>query len=346
MLDQSENKKRLLQLLAILLTGGVAMFFATLVDRPFSQWLREHSYPTLDEFMASSFFEGEMFGAGDITVITMIFCLIIYFVASHFERKNTLESYSLSTKTIPYLPWWLDTPTKIASLRPVFGYLLVNGLCVAVLMVHPLKWIMARPRPLVVLNGTFPFNEWYEIGAHFIAEGAYRGGFPSGHTGSSAAMFGLAYCVVLGAKSEKGRVLGKYVLGFVFLLAVTMAFSRIMTAAHWVTDVVFSFFGGIAIAHTLYFWGLRIPEQMHNSLGQRVTQRSSYFELKICGLLFLATLGGIAICLGIRSLVILQLPWILLVILAGAVVSYFSMKLAVSIGFFNKILPVPGTATP
>lgn len=340
MLDQSENKKRLLQLLAILLTGGVAMFFATLVDQPVSRWFREHSYPKLNQFMADSFFEGEMFGAGDITVFTMIFCLIVYLVASHFERKNTLESYVLSTKKTPYLPWWLDTPTKIASLRPFFGFLLVNGLCVTVLMVHPLKWIMARPRPFVVLNGVLPFNEWYEIGAHFIAEGSYRGSFPSGHTGSSSAMFGVAFCVLLGAKNKKGRVLGKYVLGFVFLLAMTMAFSRMMIAAHWLTDVVFSLFGGIAIAHTLYFLGLRVPEQMNNSLEKRVKQRSSYFELKICGLLFLAALGVIAVGLGIRSLVVLQLPWIFLVVLTGSVVSCFSMKLAVSIGFFNKVLPV------
>lgn len=335
MLDQSENKKRLVQLLAILLTGGVAMFFATLVDQPVSQWFREHSYPKLNQFMADSLFEGEIFGAGDITVFTMIFCLIAYLVASHFERKNRLDNYVLSTKTVPYLPWWLDTSTKIASLRPFFGYLLVNGLCVAVLMVHPLKWIMARPRPRVVLNGTLPFNEWYEIGAHFIAEGSYRGSFPSGHTGNSAAMFGVAFCVVLGARSKKGRALGKYVLGFVFLLAVTMVFSRMMTAAHWLTDVVFSFFGGIAIAHALYFWGLRVPEQMHSNLEKRVIQRSSYFELKICGLLFLAAFGVIAVGLGLRSFVILQLPWILLVVLIGAVVSFFSVKLAINQGFFN-----------
>ncbi len=340
MLDQSENIKRLLQLLAILLSGGVAMFFATLVDQPVSQWFREHSYPKLNQFMADSLFEEDMFGAGDITVFTMIFCLIVYLVASHFERKNKLESYVLSTKTVPYLPWWLDTPTKIASLRPFFGYLLVNGLCVAVLMVHPLKWIMARPRPRVVLNGTLPFNEWYEIGAHFIAEGSYRGSFPSGHTGSSAAMFGLAFCVVLGAKSKRGRALGKYVLGFVILLAVTMAFSRMMTAAHWLTDVVFSFFCGLAIAHSLYFWGLRVPEQMQHSLKNRVSLRGPYFELKICGLLLLAGFGVIAVGMGIRSFIVLQLPWILLVVFTGAVVSYFSMKLAINIGFFKKQMPV------
>lgn len=312
------------------------MFFATLVDQPVSQWFREHSYPKLNQFMADSLFEGEIFGAGDITVFTMIFCLIGYLVASHYERKNKVESYVLSTKAVPFLPWWLDTPTKIASLRPIFGYLLVNGLCVAVLMVHPLKWIMARPRPRSVLNGSLPFNEWYEIGAHFIAEGSYRGSFPSGHTGSSAAMFGLAFCVFLGSKSKKGRTLAKYVLGFVILLVVTMALSRMMTAAHWLTDVVFSFFGGIAIAHSLYFWGLRIPEQIQCCLEDRATLYGPYFELKICGLIFLAALGIIATCMGIRSFVILQLPWILFVILTGSIVSYFSMKLAMKNGFFRK----------
>ena len=330
-----ENKKHFIQLLCILFLGSIFMLAATPVDQPFSAWLRAHYVQWFDIIMSDSVFEGEILGSGDYTIFTMIFCLICYIFAWHYERKRRKPGYHLPAKTMRLPKQLFFSPERLIHLRPYLGYILFNGFCVAVLFVHTIKWIMARPRPMRVLRGDHPYSDWYQVGAHFITEGVYRGSFPSGHVTTTMALLGVAYCLLYTAKGKVSRLAAKAIFGVVITLGLLMCVSRVMNEAHWTTDVIFSFFGGWIVTHIMFFWGYRLPE--------RITERDSgvrsfdvpYVELLYCLLLFLTCLGGMCFFIGIRGFSIYSFSWILLIVVGGLLCSVFSCMLLYKLGLFK-----------
>jgi membrane-associated phospholipid phosphatase len=208
--------------------------------------------------------------------------------------------------------WLQRRPAFSAWLQQVrsrLGFLVVACLSTAVYLIHPLKWILGRARPKEVFRGEAQYTEWYEVGHHFLVEGYYRGSFPSGHTATTFTYMAVAYVLIGTATQVRDRRLGWALGVFGFALSTMMLLARCMSAAHWVTDSVFSMFAGWATIHVLYHWFMPwLPEEA--PFYRHAQRRPLLYELQIGFLLFLCALGLWAVGVGLRALLQYQaLDW-------------------------------------
>ncbi len=223
----------------LLLGSAVALAGATANDYPLTKWLGENSWPAFADFMDRSLFEGEAPGGGDPVILLLIGVAFAY---GHSHRAAASQ--------------WL------VELRPALGFILVGGILAAFVNVHTLKWLMARARPHLVLDGQYMFSNWFEIGPHFISEGAYRGSFPSGHTAQAFAVMTLAYALAGSPLADRRRkaigwLVGTAAAGY----TLAMGLARCMAGVHWVTDVVGAMVLSWVTLHVLYFSLFKIPQQ-------------------------------------------------------------------------------------
>jgi membrane-associated phospholipid phosphatase len=114
----------------------------------------------------------------------------------------------------------------------------MTALCSGYLMIHVLKVIVGRPRPV--------FPDPFELPTNFS--------FPSGHAGGAALVFGLlAYLL---ARYWPNRRWTAYACCSAFILAI--GFSRLYLGAHWFSDVV----GGVIIAMAWNLVAIAVMERI------------------------------------------------------------------------------------
>jgi len=119
--------------------------------------------------------------------------------------------------------------TRLSSLHPVFVAMSVMGTW---FLAHVLKMLFGRMRPLMMVKyGQYGFT-WFRTGYDYNS-------FPSGH---AAIAFGLWLALA--------ALRPKYRLPFV-CAAVLLAATRVLTTAHFVSDVVFSALLATATIETL-----------------------------------------------------------------------------------------------
>lgn len=228
--------------------------------------------PSWKAWTDQSLFEGERLGLSDIP--TLVYLLILFGYVIH------------------ECGW---TPRLSPAWRICLGYWVFCGLVLGVGLVHGLKWLIGRVRPYLLGNVPITehpslFSPWYSFGEHLVSQGFYSGSLPSGHTAAMAALMMLV-CVppgLLTRKSEAQRRLeqlnctqsrsGLTLITFVIIMAgsLTMAASRSMAGAHWLSDGILSIFLVCLGCEQIYLRVLKIPQRLQaQSSSQLCTGHAS-----------------------------------------------------------------------
>ena len=302
-----------LSLLAILCAGIAVLVVLTPYDYHWTIYLSTHKIHGFAEFMNRSVFDrSRLPGAGDLVYPPLIVVLLLY-IPSWLRKFN-------------HLPPRPRFHTFLISFRPLLGFTLMSAFACALLFVHTTKQIMGRARPNEVFEGKMPFSQWYQSGPHFFTHGSFTGSFPSGHTATAAITIIYAY-VLLASLAGRRRWIGRTGLALSVLFTITMGVARMMSASHWLTDVLFTLFSQWALIHIIFFWVLKIPEQ-REYFRQHGTppDRPPFFELRLCLLLLLLCPGLWAFCTGLRSISFVGWSWLLALTPAGLVWTLFFLR--------------------
>lgn len=312
--------------LVIVFAGVLAMLLITPYDQQWIYYLADHRVEWFIEVMSESLFELEKPGGGDIVVLFVTISLLLYCAASLVDAvSGQLGGGSRLQK------WLLKNYTFASFLRRYrlqLEFLVVSSFCCSILMVKMLKWIMARPRPKKIFIGTRDFYEWYEVGPYLLDEGLYRASFPSGHTASAITLIGLAYVLTHTASSRQWRLFGKLLMGASLCFAGAMAVARVMSGAHWPTDVTFSIFFGWLLIHLLFFYGYHFsPNHNISATGHAECGFAPpYRGIKTCWYLALAGLSIVGIFLGFKHVIHDRWSWLILVCLPALPILLYSIK--------------------
>ena len=231
-------------------------------DEQLLRFCSEHQIDWFIDLLSESIFELETPGGGDLVVLFFIVTLFLYCLSSCADVPGA--RWDVIVRIQQWLMRRRDFRASLIQHRLQLEFLVVSAFSTSTLMVKTLKWVMARPRPKKILRGTRDFYEWFEFGPYFLDEGLYRASFPSGHTASAISLIGLAYVLVYSSIGRRWRVAGLFVFGGVVLFALLMATARVMTTAHWPSDVIFSLFGGWLLIHLLFF-GYYYPLQLRTA---------------------------------------------------------------------------------
>lgn len=312
------RRRALTGLASILVAGTAAMVLVTPFDAQWTRWLREHRHDGFKDFMSDSMFELEGIGGGDLAVLFLIAVGILY-----------------------ALSWFKVSLAFPRRWRPRLGFMIICALVTGIYATHTIKWISGRARPKAVFRGELPYTEWHEFGPQFIADGAFRGSFPSGHTASAFLFMTLAYILVNAGETRLTRLSGWLLGGATILFALSMGVARSMGRAHWVSDAVAVIFLNWALIHVIYFWGTRVPEQDQHYRNHGAPPPYPLLNEIWIGLhLFLACLGVMATIIGVRAVWLQNHPWLIILTPIGAAMTVVFARLAWKSGFFNSRFPL------
>jgi membrane-associated phospholipid phosphatase len=323
-------------LIVIMITGVAVMLLVTPYDYELAVWLAGRKVPWFVEVMSESIFELETIGGGDLVVFYAAFCLILYLLSSLLDADCAARPRLFRLQNLvagrPGAADWL----RRNRLR--LEFMVVTAFCCSTLMVKTLKWIMARPRPKKVFWGTRPFSEWYEMGPYFLDEGTYRASFPSGHTASAISLIGLAYVLIFSFSDNRHRRSGLIVLGGVLAFVSAMAVARVMTRAHWPTDVSFSIFAGWLLIHILFFYGLRVAgaQNGQGDPGGEICPPPPFRGIRICWYLALFCLALVALAVGLKHYVHGRWPWLVIFSLASLPLLLYAGGKTLEQGLFRR----------
>ncbi|MBQ9370183.1 MAG: phosphatase PAP2 family protein [Clostridia bacterium] len=201
-----------------------------------------------------------------------------YFVFGYMAINET----SLTISWLPYvagigaaavfapLTLWILSRVENGTRRRLLVFLLFGTIIAFVanlLLVNVLKFIWSRPRYReMVAAGNFDiYSPWYVINS-FSLHGHHS--FPSGHTASACSLFVLC---ALGEVFPKYREKEATIAFIVGLYTITMAYSRIVLGAHFLSDVTAGFaITFITYAVTRYFYFKHFP--IADILGENMTE--------------------------------------------------------------------------
>ena len=150
---------------------------------------------------------------------------------------------------------WIFSRVQSETRKKLFVFLLFATIVCAIanlLTINALKFIWSRPRYREMsATGDFTiYSVWYHINA-FSLHGHHS--FPSGHTASASALFTLC---ALGEVFPKYKEKETTIAFIVALFTFTMAYSRLVLGAHFLSDVTAGFavtFVTYAVTRYLYF---------------------------------------------------------------------------------------------
>ncbi|NNG01280.1 MAG: phosphatase PAP2 family protein [Desulfobacteraceae bacterium] len=250
------------------------------VDYQWTTYLHDHRIKQLARVMDRSLFEGEGLGGGDPVIFFLILTTIVY-----------------------YLAWKKGERSRWYIWRPHLGFILTSGLACSMMLVHSLKWVMGRARPSEVLSGKLMFTDWFEFGPHYIAEGIYRGSFPSGHTAQAFVLVAVVYALVATPKTGRGLKMWGVAWGiFSVAYAVVMGLSRCMALEHWFSDVAGSIILSALLMQFIYQYLLNLPAQISfYKANGRYPETPPAWELHLCIYIVGTLIGAMACVMGIRA---------------------------------------------
>jgi membrane-associated phospholipid phosphatase len=255
--------------------------------------------------MGRTIFEGELPGANDPFILMILSALFIYIGS---QRANI---------SIEQRAWGIDA-----------GFVLISALTVAFLMVQGPKWTMGRARPDLVFEHGVTFSHWFAFGPFYIAEGPYRGAFPSGHTAQAFIAMAVAYVLAGNPFASRFRKqLGWVWGGIALLFTILMGAARCISSSHWLTDVTGSLVFGWILMHWLYFRWLRVHDR-HRYLRQYgyLPPNSGYLETKSAIYFLMITLGAVLIGNGLRALLFQQALFMIGLVPIGIALIVFTIK--------------------
>lgn len=191
------------------------------------------------------------------------------------------ELWYWSARRSPFRDFMFRYGTQLAE-GITYAFLIIAGLFVRVryailffatgffagLISFATKWVFGHDRPSVFLKKQALFDQIS------LVEGVHLYGgptsFPSGHTMSAFAVFGLL-AFLLPRKRVTGTLL--------FALALLVAVSRIYLVQHFLKDVYLGSILGVLLAAALYYVHLQFPENTPHwynaSLPEKLRQRKS-----------------------------------------------------------------------
>ncbi|NQT93755.1 MAG: phosphatase PAP2 family protein [Lentisphaerae bacterium] len=286
----------------LLLSLVVAAIVISPNDHEWTAKLHEKTWTTCAAWMSNSVFEGESIGGSDIPVFVLAFALFACFRA-----------------------WGRHPSPRYVGWRPQLGFVILSSFLVGVVFVHSLKYIMARARPYLVFDQGWPYTDWWILGPHDIAGGAYGGSFPSGHAAAAFLLMPVAYALFAGAHSRLRRAAGFALGAIAVTYATAMSVYRGMDGSHWISDGVLMILMGWILVHVLYYCVLRVPAQtayfMETGTHPKVPP---VWEMQLGLLTTLAAAGLTGTALGLRALVRRPLQWPAVLLPVGVVAATFA----------------------
>ena len=213
---------------------------------------------------------------------------------------------------------------RLLEARPALGFLLVAALGAGLAVVHALKLVLGRARPLDVLSRQhLPYTEWYQAGKLSLTAGFFRGSFPSGHTAAVFTTLALAYALAFDpAAGRRMRIAGfaVAVLSLAGALAITVA--NAMGGNHWLSDGLGTIGLVWLLVHLLYFQLLDVPGQrrlVHDALARgEAPPLPRFWEARLCGSGLLVVAGAALSLLGLRALAEQRPPTLAWLLAPGA----------------------------
>jgi membrane-associated phospholipid phosphatase len=300
------RKPRLWFVLAVfILTCGA---FIARYDYQWTLFLNQHRMEAFARFMGQTIFEGEYLGASDLAIFYMLALFGLYVYTERCPQD------------IRWRPW-----------HPHIRFAVLSGFLTGLGTVHSLKWVIGRARPQLVLRHGVPFSDWYEFGPLFVTDGVFRGSFPSGHTAAIFLFMTLAYALVHNPINRRDLTIAGWCWGAVtLLLCLAMSVGRTMSLAHWIGDGLATIMMNWMVMHALFFWILRIPDQIHHRFANDHSSNGrSFRELRLCIRLLFLILGLMMITIGIRALQIETWPYLGMLIPSGCyLVIFFGNQIA------------------
>ncbi len=282
------------------------MIGVTFIDYEGTLYLIEHRWSYFAELMRRSMFEGGGLGGSDPAVFYLLFALAGYYL-SHSEKKYP----------------------RLQPYRSFFGFVTLTSALAGLGVVHTVKWVVGRARPHEVIKQGLEYTNWYEFGAHYVAEGIFFGSFISGHTAIVAIFLTLAY-ILAGDPllSKKWRIAGWIWGGISLSYSVIMLVARAMSRAHWISDSLASLVLVWGLTHVIYFWVLRIPEQrLYYDQHQKYPNTLRYWEVRLCLYFLMVAIGVAFILIGLQAFQRQATPWLACLVIPGCpLIFIFSKK--------------------
>ena len=288
-------------LLALLCLWAAAMAWVPRVDYRWTAQLTAYRHHPFTGLARRTVFQGQLPGATDPAALLALATVALY-----------LRAHAAGASR------------RLLAARPALGFLLVAALGAGLAVIHALKLVLGRARPLDVLSRQhLPYTEWYQPGKLSLATGFIRGSFPSGHTAAVFTTLALAYALACDpAASRRARIAGiaVAVLALAGALAITVA--NAMGGNHWLSDGLGTI-GLVWLAvHCLYFHLLDVPGQrrlLRDSLARGAPPPlPRFWEARLCGNGLLVVAGAALALLGLRALAEQRPPTLAWLLAPGA----------------------------
>lgn len=288
-------------LLALLCLWAAAMAWVPRVDYRWTAQLTAYRHHPFAGLARRTVFQGQLPGATDPAALLAIATVALY-----------LRAHAAGASR------------RLLAARPALGFLLVAALGPGLAVVHALKLVLGRARPLDVLSRQhLPYTEWYQAGKLSLAAGFFRGSFPSGHTAAVFTTLALAYALACDpAAGRRMRIAGVAVavLSLAGALAITVA--NAMGGNHWLSDGLGTIGLVWLLVHLLYFQLLDVPGQRRLVLGSLARGEAPplprFWEARLCGSGLLVVAGTALSLLGLRALAEQRPPTLAWLLAPGA----------------------------
>ena len=184
--------------------------------------------------------------------------VVVYFSLNRTPfLDNLFKAWTILAEEFSYLiifAWLLYHKRIAASMVPLLGIIVF-------LVMISLKALFGHERPWNYFQRNDTLHDVIWMDGVEIIKGFNS--FPSGHTLSAFALFGLLALVYAN---------NKWVVGSCFIIAAGVGISRIYLGQHFLKDILFGAFCGTCISTVIYLW---IYQKLQPRMMRLIPKRSS-----------------------------------------------------------------------